>query len=161
MCSDLSFRLRILFNGQGREIKIPALEFLLSSCYNSIKGNYLKANSSLKGCSNVKNDGLLNFFGNCVLGVAIIVASCIIAFNLPDTTQVPSSLSVNTQNGQIQFGDYLSYHEVAVYLGISSDEADRLIESGAIDSAIYKVGETYIISKQALSELVNSKIGKD
>ena len=109
----------------------------------------------------MKNDGLLHFFGNCVLGVAIIIAACIIAFHLPDTTQVPSSLSVDTRNGQIQFGDYLSRYEIAEYLGIDSDEADRLIESGAIDSAIYKVGETYIISKQALSELVNSQIGKD
>lgn len=77
-----------------------------------------------------------------------------ISFNLPDTTYVPSSLIVNTQSDPIQFGDYLSPDEVAAYLGITSDEADRLIESGAIDSAIYKVGETYIISKSALQEWV-------
>jgi len=104
----------------------------------------------------MKNDGLLKFFGDCVIGVAIIVAGCIIAFNLPDTTQVPSNLSVNTQSVQGQFGDYLSRYEVSSYLGITSDEADRLIESGAMDSAIYKVGETYIISKSALQEWVES-----
>ena len=103
----------------------------------------------------MKNDGLLKFFGDCVIGVALIIAACIIASNLPDTTLVPSNFSVNTQSGQGQFGDYLSRSEVAAYLGISSDEADRLIESGAMDSAIYNVGETYIISKSALQEWVD------
>lgn len=102
----------------------------------------------------MKHDGLLKFLGNCVIAAAIIAAGCIIAFHLPDTTTVPSSLSVNTQNTQEQFGDYLSRYDVAGYLGISSDEADRLIDSGAMDSAIYKIGETYIISKSALQKWV-------
>ena len=102
----------------------------------------------------MKSDGLLKFLGNCIIAVAIIVASCIIAFHLPDTTRIPASLSVNTQSEQAQFGDYLSRYEVAGYLGISSDEADRLIDSGAMDSAIYKIGETYIISKSAMQKWV-------
>ncbi len=84
----------------------------------------------------------------------MIVAGCIIAFHLPDTTRVPSHLSVSTQSVQDQFGDYLDRNEVSAYLGITDEEADRLIESGAMDSAIYKVGETYIISKSALQEWV-------
>ena len=100
----------------------------------------------------MKNDGLLKFLGDCMIAVAIIAAGGIIAFHLPDTTRIPSSLNVNTQSGQAQFGDYLSRYEVAAYLGISSDEADRLIDSGAMDSAIYKIGDTYIISKSALQK---------
>ncbi len=61
----------------------------------------------------MKSDGLLKFLGNCIIAVAIIVASCIIAFHLPDTTRIPASLSVNTQSEQAQFGDYLSRYEVA------------------------------------------------
>lgn len=102
----------------------------------------------------MKNDGLLKFLGNCIIALAIIIASCIIAFHLPDTTTVPSTLNVSTQSGQIQFGDYLSRYDVAGYLGISSEEADKLIDSGAMDSAIYKIGETYIISKSALQKWV-------
>lgn len=102
----------------------------------------------------MKNNELFRFLGDCIIAVAIIVAGCIIAFHLPDTTKVPSSLSVSTQSSQTQFGDYLSRYDVAGYLGISSDEADKLIDSGAIDSAIYKIGETYIISKSALQEWV-------
>ncbi len=102
----------------------------------------------------MKNDGLLKFLGDCMIAVAIIAAGCIIAFHLPDTTRIPSSLNVNTQSGQAQFGDYLSRYEVAGYLGISSDEADQLIDSGAMDSAIYKIGDTYIISKSALQKWV-------
>ena len=102
----------------------------------------------------MKNDGLLKFLGNCIIALAIISASSIIAFHLPDTTTVPSTLNVSTQNGQIQFGDYLSRYDVAGYLGISSEEADKLIDSGAMDSAIYKIGETYIISKSALQKWV-------
>lgn len=102
----------------------------------------------------MKSEGLLKFLGDCMIAVAIIAAGCIIAFHLPDTTRITSSLNVNTQSEQAQFGDYLSRHEAAAYLGISSEEADRLIDSGAMDSAIYKIGDTYIIGKSALQKWV-------
>ena len=46
-----------------------------------------------------------------------------------------------------------------LYLGISDTDVNDLINSGKLDSAIYKDGEICIISKQALQEWVNNQIG--
>ena len=68
---------------------------------------------------------------------------------------------MSTHDNTQQFGDYLTAYDVAAYLGISSDDTSDLINSGKLDSAIYKDGEICIISKQALQEWVNSQIGNE
>lgn len=111
------------------------------------------------------NNGVLNFWGCCVFSVAIIIAAFTIANKLPETPIIPSNLSISTQSStqstERQYGDYLSQWEVAVYLGITDDDVTTLLESGDFDSAVCKVGESYIFSKRALQEWVDSKIGTD
>ena len=107
----------------------------------------------------MKNEGLFHFLGCCVIAASIVVSGAIIANKLPETAQFPTSLSVSTSDGTHQFGDYLSTYEASAYLGIATDSVMELIQSGELDSAIYKVDKDYIISKQALQEWVDSKIG--
>ena len=107
----------------------------------------------------MKNEGLLHFLGCCVIAAAIVVSGVIIANKLPETAQFPTSLSVSTNDGTQQFGDYLSTYEASAYLGIKTSNLMELIQSGELDGAIYKVGEDYIISRQALREWADSRIG--
>lgn len=107
----------------------------------------------------MKHSDILNFLGSCVIAIAIVAASCIITSKLPETVQFPTSLNVSTQDGTQQFGDYLSIYEASAYLRISDLELKGLIESGELDSAVHKIGDSYLISRQALQDWADSKIG--
>lgn len=106
----------------------------------------------------MKNSGLCNFLGCCVIAVAILASGIIIAHNLPDTTEVPNRFGVSVDGEKAAFGDFLSESEAAAYLGLTNEDITQLLESGELDSAVYKVGENYIISRQALQEWAESKI---
>ena len=45
----------------------------------------------------MKNFNLSQFLGCCVIGISIVIAGWLISKELPNTTQVPSNLSVMTQ----------------------------------------------------------------
>ena len=107
----------------------------------------------------MKNEGLFHFLGCCVIAAAIVVSGVIIANKLPETARFPTSLSVSTSDGAQQFGDYLFTYEASAYLGIADESLMELIRSGELDGAIYRVGEDYIISRQALREWADSRIG--
>ena len=107
----------------------------------------------------MKRSDILNFLGSCVIAIAIVAAGCIIAGKLPETVQFPTNLNVSTQDGTQQFGDYLSIYEASAYLRISDLELKGLIESGELDSAVYKIGDSCLISRQALQDWADSKIG--
>ena len=107
----------------------------------------------------MKHEGLFHFLGCCVIAAAIVVSGVIIANKLPETAQFPSSLNVSTSDGTQQFGDYLSTYEASAYLHITHNSLMDLIRSGELDETIYKVGEDYIISRQALQEWADSRIG--
>lgn len=109
----------------------------------------------------MKGKDLLNFLGCCVIAVIIVMAisSYMISNLIPQIPRVPDSLSVSVQDATQQYGNYLTVYEAAAYLGISDTDMNDLINSGKLDSAIYKDGEICIISKQALQEWVNTQIG--
>ena len=109
----------------------------------------------------MKSKDFFNFLGCCVIAVAIVISSYMISSKIAQIPRFPDNLSVSTRENTQQYGDYLTIHEVAAYLGISSDEASDLINSGKLNSAIYRDGEICIISKQALQEWVNAQIGKE
>ena len=83
-----------------------------------------------------------------------------IANKIAQIPEFPYNLNVSTHDDTHQFGDFLSIYDVSGYLGITYDEAENLINSGELDSTIYRNGEICIISKQALQEWVNSQTGK-
>ena len=107
----------------------------------------------------MKNFDLSQFLGHCVIGACIIVAGWMISNELPDTTQVPSNLSVMTQTQDEQYGNYLSTYAVAAYLGITDEDVDKLISSGELEGTYTKAGENYIFSREKLDEWVENRIG--
>lgn len=107
----------------------------------------------------MKGKDFFDFAGCCVIAVAIIIAGYMIASKIAQIPKFPENLSVSTHDNSQQFGDYLTVYDVAGYLGISSEDASDLIDSGKLDAAIYKNGGIYIISKQALQEWINSQLG--
>ena len=106
----------------------------------------------------MKNSGSYNFLGCCVIAAAILASGIIIARNLPDTTKVPNYFDVGVAGEKAEFGDFLSESEAAVYLGLTNEDIKELLRSGQLDQAVYKVGENYIISRQALQEWAEGKI---
>lgn len=107
----------------------------------------------------MKSKDFFNFLGCCVIAVAIVISGYMISNKIAQIPKFPNSLSVSTQDSSQQYGDYLTMYEAAAYLGISDTDVNDLINSGKLDSTIYKDGEICIISKQALQEWVNNQIG--
>lgn len=108
----------------------------------------------------MKSKDFFNFLGCCVIAVAIVISGYMISNKIAQIPKFPNSLSVSTQDSSQQYGDYLTVYEAAAYLGVSDTDVNNLINSGKLDSAICKVGESYIISKEDLQKWVNSQIGK-
>lgn len=106
----------------------------------------------------MKNFDLSQFLGCCVIGISIIVAGWLISKELPNTTHVPSNLSVMTQTQDGQYGNYLSKYEVAAYLSITDEDVDELFSSGELDGTYTVAGANYIFSRDKLDEWVKKRI---
>ena len=108
----------------------------------------------------MKNNGVYLFLGCCVLAIAIYASSIYIADRLPDTTQVPNKVLIQNVDEKVSYGDYLTFYDAATYLGIADDELSQIIDSGQLDSAFYKIGDSYIFSKKALQAWAESKVAE-
>ena len=106
----------------------------------------------------MKNNILTTLLGSSIIGVSIIISGVIIANNLPDTTRVPAGFSVTATQAEMDGKDFLSEEEVAVYLGVTSDDVASLIKSGELDPFGTKIGSSYIFSKVALEGWMNTQI---
>ncbi len=107
----------------------------------------------------MKNFDLSLFLGCCAIAMGIVTAGNTISSELPNTTQVPSSLSVVTQTeGEQELGNYLSKHEICDYLNISYEDVEELLESGALEGTYTMVDNSYIFSRQKLDEWVEERI---
>ena len=106
----------------------------------------------------MKNFNLSQFLGCCVIGISIVIAGWLISKELPNTTQVPSNLSVMTQTQDERYGNYLSKYEVAAYLGITDEDVDKLFTSGELDGTYTMAGANYIFSREKLDEWVEKRI---
>ena len=104
----------------------------------------------------MKNFNLSQFLGCCVIAVSIIIAGSYISEEIPDTTQVPDSLYVSTQNQYEQYANCMSKYEVAEYFDITVDDVYELLNSGELDGTYTMVGETYIFSREKLDEWVKN-----
>ena len=107
----------------------------------------------------MKNFNLSQFLGCCVISIGIIVAGWLISKELPNTTQVPSNLSVITKTMDEMFGNYLSKYEVSAYLNVSEENVDKLLNSGELDGTYTMAGSDYIFSRDKLDEWVKKQIG--
>lgn len=107
----------------------------------------------------MKSFNLSQFLGCCVISVGIIVAGWFISEELPDTTQVPSSLSVVTKTMDELYGNYLSEYEVAAYLHITEEDVDKLLGSGELEGTYTVAGASYVFSREKLDEWVKKQIG--
>ena len=106
----------------------------------------------------MKNFNLSQFLGCCVISIGIVVAGWLISKELPDTTKVPSNLSVITQTHDETFGDYLSKYEVAAYLGITDADVDEMFNSGELEGTYIEAGANYVFSRDRLDEWVEKRI---
>ncbi|MBQ7299910.1 MAG: hypothetical protein IJW77_08725 [Clostridia bacterium] len=112
----------------------------------------------------MKNFDLSLFLGCCAIAFGIVIAGKTISAELPNTTQVPSSLSVVTQTeGEKEFGKYLDKYEACDYLKLYKfrKDVDELLESGILDGTYTMVDDTYIFSRQKLDEWVEERIETD
>ncbi len=113
----------------------------------------------------MKNFDLSLFLGCCAIAFGIVIAGKIISAELPDTTQVPSSLSVVTHTAGEQeqdFGNYLSQYDISRYLHIAYEDVEDLLESGALEGTYTMVDDnSYIFSRQKLDEWVEERIETD
>lgn len=107
----------------------------------------------------MKNINVTQLLGYCIIGICIIIAGDIISKNLPETPNIPSNLSVSTWDGHVEYGEFLSEGEIASFLGISSDDARTLIESGELLPYCTKIGDSYVFSKTALEGWMNTRMG--
>ena len=112
----------------------------------------------IKECDCMKDFNLSQFLGCCVIGISIVVAGWLISKEMPNTTQVPSNLSVVTQAQDEQYGNYLSKYEVAAYLGITDEDVDQLFASGKLDGTYTVAGANYIFSREKLDEWVENRL---
>lgn len=106
----------------------------------------------------MKNFNLSQFLGCCVINVGIMIAGWLISEELPDTTYVPSTLSVMTQTQDEMFGDYLSKYEVAAYLGITEEDVDQLFHAGELKGTYMKAGANYVFSRAKIAEWIENRI---
>ena len=106
----------------------------------------------------MKNFNLSQFLGCCVIAVSIIIAGSYISGEIPDTTQVPNSLYVETQNQYEQYANCLSESDVAEYFNIGVEDVYELLNSGELDGTYTMVGERYIFSREKLDEWVKNSI---
>ena len=104
----------------------------------------------------MKNFNLSQFLGCCVIAVSIIIAGSYISEEIPDTTQVPDSLYVRTQNKYEQYANCMSQYDVAAYFDITVDDVYELLNSGELDGTYTMVGESYIFSREKLDEWVKN-----
>lgn len=107
----------------------------------------------------MKNFNLSQFLGCCVISAGIVVAGWLISQELPNTTQVPSSLSVITKTADEQYGNYFSEYQVAAYLGITNEDVDVLLRTGKLDGTYMTAGENLLFSREKLDEWVKQQIG--
>lgn len=106
----------------------------------------------------MKNFNLSQFLGCCVISIGIVVAGWLISEELPNTTQVPSVLSVTSQTQGEQFGNYLSKYEVAAYLGITDDDVNKLFNAGELKGTYVEAGASCIFIREKLDEWVEKQI---
>ena len=109
-----------------------------------------------------KNFDMSLFLGCCVISIGIIIAGWLISKELPDTTRVPSNLAVTTTDVAYgQFGEYLSNHQVAAYLGITDEDVNALVESliktGELDSVSTEIGANRVFVKSRLDEWMDNR----
>ena len=107
----------------------------------------------------MKNFNLSQFLGCCVISIAIIISGWLISKELPNTTQVPSNLSVTTKTMDERYGNYLSKYEVAAYLNITDEDVDTLLNSGELEGTYTVAGANYVFSRKKLDTWVTSRIG--
>ena len=106
-----------------------------------------------------KNFDISLFLGCCVIRIGIVIVGWLISKELPDTTHVPSSLSVTTTDSAYgQFGEYLSQYEVAAYLGITDEDVESLIKSGELDGVSTKLGANYVFVKSKVDEWMENRV---
>ena len=106
----------------------------------------------------MKNFNLSQFLGCCVISIGIIIAGQSIGKELPETTQVPSNIMVTTSSEEKTFGSYISYGEVADYLGVTWDDINRLFDAGEFIGTYTKIGETIVFSRDKLDEWVKKRM---
>ena len=109
-----------------------------------------------------KNFDISLFLGCCVISIGIIVAGWLISRELPDTTHVPSNLAVTTTDSAYgQFGEYLSNHQVAAYLGITDEDVNALVETliktGELDNVSTEIGANRVFVKSKLDEWMDNR----
>ncbi|HBF66354.1 MAG TPA: hypothetical protein DDW34_12245 [Clostridium sp.] len=105
----------------------------------------------------MKNFIISLFLGCCVIGLCVIISGVIIAYKLPETESFPNDISVSTTDAEPEFKDFLSEYEVAAYLSVGNDEVTNLIQSGEITAFATKFGDSYVFSKVALEDWMNSR----
>lgn len=106
----------------------------------------------------MKNFNLSQFLGCCVISIGIIIAGWLISEELPNTTQVPASLSVVTKTMDELYGNYLSKYQAAAYLNIADEDIDKMLNSGELDGTYTMAGASYIFSREKLDEWVERRI---
>lgn len=99
------------------------------------------------------------FLGCCVISIGIIIAGWLISKELPNTTHIPSNLSVVSQTQDELYGNYLSKYEVAAYLRITDEDVDKLFHSGELEGTYTVAGANYVFSREKLDEWVENRIG--
>ncbi len=108
----------------------------------------------------MKNFDMSKFLGCCVIGICIVAAGWLISKELPETAKYPASLAITTSDtGYGQFGDYLSIHEVAGYLRVTTEDVEVLMEKGQLNGVYTKINANYVFSKEALKEWVENRVG--
>lgn len=108
-----------------------------------------------------KNFDLSLFFGCCAISAGIIVAGWLISKEMPETTEVPSSLAVTTTDSKYgEFEEYLSKYELAAYLGITDDDVTSLINSGELKEVSTKLGANYVFVKDAVDKWMAERLAQ-
>lgn len=94
-----------------------------------------------------------------MISAGIVAAGWLISEGLPNTTQVPSALSVTTQTEDETYGNYLSKYEIAEYLNITSEDVEELFQAGELEGTYIKAGANDVFSRAKIDEWVEKRIG--
>ena len=107
----------------------------------------------------MKNFNLALFLGCCVIGISLVISGYIIASNIPEIPNIPTSISLSNV-GEKEFGEYLSLYGASLYLSVSESDILALINSGELEYCGVKIGDSYVISKSSLDSWLEQQIGR-
>lgn len=101
---------------------------------------------------------LSQLVGYGLVGLSIIISGFIVANKLPQASYVPDRLYVTADSELPAVKEFMSTIEAACFINMSEDNFIPIVKSGELNGTFFIINDTYIFSKEKLTQWMNEQI---